>query len=160
MMIYGKRTRGGMIARRPRTGLRRKGESGGRWHRYISDVYMVLVALFSPIHGAVAQMVERALSMREVRGSIPRSSKKLFLLFFFPTSTESFQHRLRKLCDRQGRGGISAFPIGALCTCVKEFILLQKHALSLFYGLSTVVSPFPPHSQGCIQNPHPRLYGF
>ena len=41
MMIYGKRTRGGMIARRPRTGLRRKGESGGRWHRNISDVYIV-----------------------------------------------------------------------------------------------------------------------
>ena len=37
------------------------------------------------INGAVAQMVERALSMREVRGSIPRSSKFFFfhLLGFF-----------------------------------------------------------------------------
>ena len=29
--------------------------------------------------GGVAQMVERSLSMREARGSIPRISKKLFL---------------------------------------------------------------------------------
>jgi hypothetical protein len=33
--------------------------------------------------GGVAQMVERSLSMREVRGSIPRTSK-YFLLFEFP----------------------------------------------------------------------------
>ena len=31
--------------------------------------------------GGVAQMVERSLSMREVRGSIPRASIRFFLLY-------------------------------------------------------------------------------
>ena len=111
MMIYGKRTRGGMIARRPRTGLRRKGESGGRWHRYISDVYMVLAALFSPIHGAVAQMVERALSMREVRGSIPRSSRNYFCSFFFRRVQNRFGIVSANFVIGRGGAAFQPFPL-------------------------------------------------
>ena len=36
----------------------------------------------TPSEGAVAQVVERSLSMREVRGSIPRCSKMTFWIYF------------------------------------------------------------------------------
>ena len=41
-----------------------------------------MAILNSPFVGGVAQMVERSLSMREVRGSMPLSSIFLFLVFF------------------------------------------------------------------------------
>ena len=41
-----------------------------------------IAILNSPNVGGVAQMVERSLSMREVRGSMPLSSIILFLFFW------------------------------------------------------------------------------
>ena len=51
------------------------------WHFIMSIVvYMIKTLNFSlSVIGGVAQMVERSLSMWEVRGSMPRSSKDFFL---------------------------------------------------------------------------------
>ena len=43
-----------------------------------NSIFMVISA-----NGGLAQMVERALCMREVAGSMPASSKVIFAQFFF-----------------------------------------------------------------------------
>jgi hypothetical protein len=60
------------------------------------------------MQGDVAQMVERSLSMREVRGSIPRFSKFLLFTFIFILSSEFGPSQLVKLALSARAGPLSS----------------------------------------------------
>jgi hypothetical protein len=59
----------------------------GEWNWPLGDLQVQVCAVLLSwntweVAGGVAQMVERSLSMREVRGSIPRASKVFSLSFY------------------------------------------------------------------------------